>query len=43
MGVDVVQRFLSIFDSGGHMVQRSRTILAIWLKGHPSNTSVKLF
>ena len=32
-----------IFSSGGHFVQRSRTILAIVLDGHPKNISVKLF
>ena len=34
---------LSIFSSGGHFVQRSETILAILVEGHPSNVSVKLF
>ena len=33
----------SIFSSGGHFVQRSRTILAILIKGHPRNVPVKLF
>ena len=33
----------SIFSSGGHFVQRSRTILAILVKGHPRNIPVKLF
>ena len=34
--------FFSIFSSGGHFVQPSRTILAILVKGHKRNTSVKL-
>ena len=33
----------SIFSSGGHFVQRSRTILAILIKGHPRNIPVQLF
>ena len=33
----------SIFSSGGHFVQRSATILAIFVEGHPKNISVKLF
>ena len=33
----------SIFSSGGHFVQQSRTILAILVKGHPRNILVKLF
>ena len=33
----------SIFSSDGHFVQRSGTILAILVEGHPRNTSVKLF
>ena len=33
----------SIFSSGGHFVQQSRTILAILVKGHPRNIPVKLF
>ena len=34
--------FFSIFSSGGHFVQLSRTFLAILVKGHKRNTSVKL-
>ena len=33
----------SILSSGGHFVQRNRTILAILVKGHPRNISEKLF
>ena len=33
----------SIFSSDGHFVQRSETILAILVEGHPRNISVKLF
>ena len=33
----------SIFSFGGPFVQRSRTILAILVKGHPKNIPVKLF
>ena len=33
----------SIFSFDGHFVQRSRTILAILVKGHPRNIPVKLF
>ena len=33
----------SIFSSGGHFVQQSSTILAILVKGHLRNISVKLF
>ena len=33
----------SIFSSGGHFVQGSKTILAILVEGHPRNISVKLF
>ena len=33
----------SIFSSGSHFVQGSRTILAILIKGHPRNVPVKLF
>ena len=33
----------SIFSSGGHFVQRSGTIIAILVEGHPRNISVKLF
>ena len=32
----------SIFSSGGHFVQRSKTILAILVEGHPRNISVKI-
>ena len=32
----------SIFGSGGHFVQPSRTILAIFVKGRKRNISVKL-
>ena len=34
---------VSIFSSGSHFVQPSETILAILIKGHKRNTSVKLF
>ena len=40
---DVVQRFFSIFSSGEHFVQQSRTILAILVKEDKSNISVKSF
>ena len=33
----------SIYSSDGHFVQRSGTILAILVEGHPRNISVKLF
>ena len=33
----------SIFSTGGHFVQRSRTILSILVEGHSMNISVKLF
>ena len=33
----------SIFSSDGHFVQRSGTILAILVEGHPRYISVKLF
>ena len=33
----------SIFSSGGHFVQQSRTSLAILVEGQPRNISVKLF
>ena len=36
-------QFFSIFSSGGHFVQQSRTILAILVRGHPRNIPVKLF
>ena len=32
----------SLFSSGGHFVQPSGIILAILVKGHKRNTSVKL-
>ena len=32
----------SNFSSGGHFAQRSRTILAILVEGHPRNISVEL-
>ena len=35
--------FFSIFSSGGHLVQPSEAILAILVKGHMRNISVKLF
>ena len=33
----------SVFSFDGHFVQRSGTILAILVGGHPRNISVKLF
>ena len=33
----------SIFSSGGNVVQRSGTILAILVESHPRNISAKLF
>ena len=33
----------SIFSSGGHFIQRSGTILAILVEGHPRNISVNYF
>ena len=33
---------VSIFSSGGHSVQPSQTVLAISVKRHKMNTSVKL-
>ena len=33
----------SIFSSDGHFVQRSGTIVAILLEGHPKNISIKIF
>ena len=33
----------SIFSFDGHFIQRSGTILAILVEGHPRNISVKLF
>ena len=35
-------KLFSIFSSGGHFVQWSRTILAIFIAGYPRNISVKL-
>ena len=35
--------FFSIFSSGGHFIQPSRTILAILVEGHSRNIPVKLF
>ena len=35
-------KVFSIFSFGGYFVQRSGTILAILVEGHPRNTSVKL-
>ena len=35
--------FFSTFSSGNHVVQQSRTILAILAKGHKRNIDVKLF
>ena len=34
--------FFSIFSSGSHFVQTSITVLAILVKGHKRNVSVKL-
>ena len=34
---------VSIFSSGGQFVQRSRTILAILVEGHPRNISENYF
>ena len=34
---------LFYFSFGGHFVQRSKTVLAILIEGHPRNISVKLF
>ena len=33
----------SFFSSGGHFVQRSGKILAIFVHGHPRNISMKFF
>ena len=33
----------SCFSSGGHFVQWSKTILAIFVEGHSRNISIKLF
>ena len=33
----------SIFSSGGHLVQRSGTVLAILIEGHPRNLPVNYF
>ena len=38
-----VKSFFSIYSPGGHVNQRSRTVLAISAEGHPRNISVKLF
>ena len=35
--------FFSIFSSGGHYVEQSRTILAILEKLHQGNICIKLF
>ena len=35
--------FFLFFSSGGHFVQRSETILAILVEGHPRNISVIFF
>ena len=35
--------FPSIFSSGGHFIQRSGTIWAILIAGHPRNILKKLF
>ena len=34
---------ISIFSSGGHFVQRSRTVCAILVEGIMRNISVKLY
>ena len=39
---DVIKRFYFLC-SGGHFVQRSRTIFAILVEGHSRNIPVKLF
>ena len=36
-------RGFSIFSSGGHFIQQSKTILVILVKGYERNISVKLF
>ena len=33
----------SIFNSGGHFVQRSGTVIVFLVEGYPWNISVKLF
>ena len=38
-----VYALFSFFSSGGHFVQQNGTILAILVKGHMRNISVKLF
>ena len=43
LGGDVVLRFFSIFSSGVHFIQQSRTILAILVEGTLRNIPVKLF
>ena len=40
---EIVNFFFSLFSSGSHVVQRSRTTLAILVEGHPRNIPVKLF
>ena len=40
---DMLFKGFSIFSSGGHFVQRNKTISAILVEGHPRNISVKLF
>ena len=35
--------FFSILISGSHFVEGRRAILAMWVEGHPRNSSVKLF
>ena len=35
--------FFYIFSSDGHFVQKSGTILAILVEGHPRNINVTLF
>ena len=34
---DVIRRFISMFTSGGHLVQWSGIILAISVQGHETN------
>ena len=38
-----IKNVFSIFRFDGHFVQRSGTILAIVVEGHPRNICVKLF
>ena len=42
-GQEIAFKGFSIFSSGGHFVQWSRTFFAILVKGHSRNISVKLF